>query len=54
MWDLSGQPAYGITHMGPMRNLVALPIRVAHMCPIEACLLGASSKYPTLSYVAGS
>ena len=26
MWDPSGQPAYKITLMGPMRNLVAFPI----------------------------
>ena len=38
MWDPSGQPAYGLTHWGPMRNQVALPIWVAHMGPIYACL----------------
>ena len=27
IWDPSGQPAYGLTHMGPMPNPVALPIR---------------------------
>ena len=26
IWDPSGQPAYGLTHMGPMPNPVALPI----------------------------
>ena len=41
IWDPSGQPAYGLTHMGPMPNPVALPIWVAHMGPIKACLLGA-------------
>ena len=30
-WDPSGQPAYGLTHMGHMRNPVA---------PIYACYLG--------------
>ena len=25
IWDPSGQPAYGLTHMGPMPNPVALP-----------------------------
>ena len=40
IWDPSGQPVYGITHMGPMRSPVALPIWVAHMGPIYACLLG--------------
>ena len=29
--DPSGPPAYGITHMEPMRNPVALPIWVAHI-----------------------
>ena len=28
IWDPSGQPAYGLTHMGPLRNPVALPIWV--------------------------
>ena len=31
MWEPSGQPACGITHMGPKRNPVALPIWVDHM-----------------------
>ena len=31
IWVPSGQLAYGITHMGPMRNQVAIPIWVAHM-----------------------
>ena len=31
IWDPSGQPAYGLTHMGPMPNPVALPIWVAHI-----------------------
>ena len=34
-----GNP-HGLTHMGPMPNPVALPIWVAHMGPISACLLG--------------
>ena len=40
IWDPSGHPAYGLTYMGPMPNPVALPIWVAHMGPIYACLLG--------------
>ena len=31
---LSGQPAYGLNHMGPMWNPVALRIWVAQMGPI--------------------
>ena len=30
IWDPSGQAAYGLTHMGPIRNSVALPLWV-HM-----------------------
>ena len=30
IWDPSGQPAYGLTHMGPMRNPVALPMWVLY------------------------
>ena len=30
IWDPSGQPAYGLTHMGPMPNPVALPIWVPY------------------------
>ena len=34
IWDPSGQPAYGLTHMGPMPNPVALPIwdPYRHVC----------------------
>ena len=34
IWDPSGQPADGLTHMGPMRNPVALPIwdPYRHVC----------------------
>ena len=34
IWDPSGQPAYGLTHMGPMLNPVALPIWVPYGWPI--------------------
>ena len=30
IWDPSGQPAYELTHMGPMPNSVALPIWVPY------------------------
>ena len=30
IWDPSGQPAYGLTHMEPMPNPVALPIWVPY------------------------
>ena len=34
IWDPSGQSAYGLTHMGPMRNPVVLPIWVPYGKPI--------------------
>ena len=34
IWDPSGQPAYGLTHMGPMPNPAALPIWVPYGQPI--------------------
>ena len=34
IWDPSEQPAYGLTHMGPMPNPVALPIWVPYGQPI--------------------
>ena len=40
IWDPSGQNAYGITLMIPMRNPVALPIWVAHMGPIVCIFAG--------------
>ena len=44
IWDPSGQPAYGITHMEPMRSMVALPwVFTTHMGPIYAYLLGTTS-----------
>ena len=51
IWDPSGQPAYRLTHMGPMRNPVALPIWEAHMGPIWACLLGMGVQHGPDPYV---
>ena len=41
IWDPSGQPAYGLTHMGPMPNPVALPIwdPYRHVCWVALLLL---------------
>ena len=38
IWDPSGQPAYGLTHMGPMPSPVALPIwdPYRHVCWVPA------------------
>ena len=41
IWDPSGQPRYGLTHMGPIPNPVALPIWVP-------CLLGGALKVFTI------
>ena len=39
IWDPSGQPAYELTHMGPMPNSVALPIWVPYGFPKGGSLI---------------
>ena len=51
MWDPSGQPAYGITHMGPMLNQVALPIWVPYGQPIWVPYMHGAGLVPTLLIV---